>query len=340
MRDPKTEQFLDAGGYRWAYVEKVDFSEIDMKASQENPARLYRTVDEDRALGYALAMEDGADFPAIVLLTLDTSASVLAYLIATGVHRVSAAQIINRTSFDAYVVTEADAYRRMSLIRRLNIIEGYGVSGKDRIAQALQMQHEYPDLTLATLAKDWNLKLDTLKQARATQSAIDRGRRFGYALDDGKLKLTQKSILALNQIHSDKVFDRAAHFAIVNAAPTSDIVELCKEVKKTRDETTALATVDRASLAAAEKRLQARARHGKVPPAPASMFFGDCRRINNQADKGIERLHLAAYPDRSAARSLCEQTIALMKRVLAALDHIERIELSAAPTPLPTELVH
>jgi hypothetical protein len=340
MRDPKTEHFLDSGNYKWRYVEKVDFAEIDLKASLENPARLHRTVNEDVALSYALAMEAGDEFPAIVLLTLDSTTSILPYLIATGVHRVTAAKDYQiRDWFDAYVVAEADAYRRTSLTRRLNIIEGYGVTMKDRIAQALQDHKEHPDVSLGALAKDWHLKLDTLKTAKATQSAVDRGRRFGYTLDDGKLKLTQKSIQSLGLIHSDKVFDRAAHFAIVNAAPTNDIVDLCKEIKKTRDEGAALAAVDRASLAAAEKRLQARARHGKISPAPASLFFGDCRRINNQADRGIDRLHLAAYPDRNAARSLCQQTIELMKRVLAALDHIERIEMPTAASP-SAEMVH
>jgi hypothetical protein len=340
MQDPKTEQFLTAGRYKWQYTAKVNFSEIDIKASMENPARLYRTVNEEVAFSYALAMEAGDAFPAIVLLTLDSETSVLPYLIATGVHRVYGAREHKvRDWFDAYIVTEGDAYRRTSLIRRLNIIEGYGVSLKDRIAQALQDQRDFPDVSLSALANDWHLKLETLKQAKATQTAVDRGRRFGYSLDDGKLKLAQRSILALGQIHSDKVFDKATHYAIVNGASTNEISELCQEIKRTRDEAASLAAVDRAAFAAAEKRLQAKARHGKVSPAPASQFFGDCRRINNQADKGIERLHLAAYPDRASARSLCQQTIELMRRVLAALDHIERIE--APTTARPTaQAVH
>jgi hypothetical protein len=152
--------------------------------------------------------------------------------------------------------------------------------------------------------------------------------------------MSQTSILALNQIHSDKVFDKAAHFAVVNGASTNDISALCKEIKKTRDESSALAAVDQAATVAADKRMQARAKHGRISPAPASMFFGDCRRINNLADKGIERLHLAAFPDRKAARSLCEQTIALMRRILAAFDHIDRLEMPAVPTAKPAELIH
>lgn len=71
MKDQKTEQFLEQGGYHYEYHPHVDFSEIDLKASYENPARLLRRVDEDRAISYALAMEEGTEFPAIVLLTHD-----------------------------------------------------------------------------------------------------------------------------------------------------------------------------------------------------------------------------------------------------------------------------
>lgn len=328
MRDPKTEHFLNAGNYKWKYVEKIPFKEIDIKASLENPARLHQTVNEEAALGYALAMEAGDEFPALVLLTQDPAASVLPYLIATGVHRFWAARDHKiRDWFDAYVVTEADGYRRKSLIRRLNILESaIGVTMKDRIAQALQDHKENPEISLQVLAGEWHLKIETLKAAQAMEEALERGRKFGYALDNGKVKLTQKSIMALGQIHLNKPFERACNYALLSGATTNDIVDLCKEIKKTRDEPAAMAAVDRATMTQAEKQLAAHARGGRVPIQPASAFFGDIRRLHNQADKGLERLHLASYSDRNVARSLCEQTITLMKRVLAALDHIDRIE--------------
>lgn len=331
MRDPKTENFLNSGNYKWKYHEKIKFDEIDIKASLENPARLYQTVDEERALSYALAMEAGDQFPAIVLLTIDSTAtSILPYLIATGVHRVHGAiEHKVRDWFDAYVVAEADGLRRISLIRRLNILEGYGVSITDRVAQALQMNRDFPELSLASLAKDWHVKADTLKAAKSFQATVKRGLQFGHALDDGRMK--QKSINALGQIHSNVVFDKAAHFATLNSASTSDIVDMCQDIKKTRDEASALAIIEHATVKAAEKRMANKAIHAKVPAAPASKFFGMMRGLINQAEKGLERLHLAAY-DNKVGHSLCEQVEQLLQRVKAELDRIKRIE---KPGPSP-----
>jgi hypothetical protein len=329
MRDLKTEHFLDAGGYKWKYVDRVDFAQIDIKTSLENPARLYRTVNEETALSYALAMEAGDEFPALLLLTLDKATTPFRYLIATGVHRVSAAGIINRTAFDAYVVTEPDEYRRISLIRRANILEGYGVTVKDRIAQALQMQMDWPDVSLHALAKDWHIKVDHLKAAASHQKTIDRGRRFGYTLDDPRLKIPAKTVSSIGQIHLDKVFDRATHFVIDCAPSSAEVYDLVKEIKQTRDEGAALKLIEHATEIAAKKKLQAKARHGKSRPAPATMFFSDCRRIINQAEAGLDKLHLAAFPDRRTAHSLADQIIELMKRVQSALDAIDRLDEAA-----------
>jgi len=163
MRETKTENWLNAGGYKWEYVEKVDFKKIDIEGSRSNPARLLKKVNEEIGWDYAYAMERGDEFPAIILLTLD--GSKFQYLIATGVHRHFAYDANGKTSCDAYVVSEGDQYRRELLIRRANTYEGYGVTHDDRILQALEMHQSYPEITMTQLAKEWGLKLDTIKIA-------------------------------------------------------------------------------------------------------------------------------------------------------------------------------
>jgi len=330
MKDIKTENFLTAGQYKWRYYPKIDFSEIDIKTSKDNPARLLRRVDEDRAISYGLAMEDGTEFPAIVLLTIDGAPPPLKYIIATGVHRYEAATLAHLTSFDAYVVVEADNYRRESLIRQLNTIEGHGVSIDDRVAQILQLHETYPEHSLKQLASEWNLPENRVKNAHAAQQAIQRGLRFGHDFVNGKVKLTQTALLALGGIHSDVVFAKAAHFATVSGASTGDIVTTCRDIKNTRDETSGLAVVTNANDAIVKRNMQSRAKHGRPATQPATAFFGNCRKLTNQADHGIDRLYLSAYSDKLVARVLCEETIKVLKRVIDELDRIERTEKSAA----------
>jgi hypothetical protein len=148
MKDPKTEQFLTHGAWKWQYQRHILFADIDRAASKENPSRLLARIDEERVQTYGLAMEEGVEFPAIVVLALDPAVSSYRYLIATGVHRIEAADLAGLKEFDAYVVAEPDQYRAELLIRRLNTIEGHGVSIRDRVLQILHLHETYPDQSL------------------------------------------------------------------------------------------------------------------------------------------------------------------------------------------------
>jgi len=324
MKDPKTEQFLTHGAWKWEYQAHVLFSDIDRKASRENPSRLLSRVDEERVQSYGLAMEGGVEFPAIVVLALDPAVSAFKYLIATGVHRVEAADLAGFKEFDAYVVTEPDQYRADTLIRRLNTIEGHGVSIRDRVLQILHLHETYPDQSLKALAKEWNIKYSTVQSAAKEQAAIARARRFGVEFTKSS-KLSQKSLLSMNTVHSDPVFQKFLQFVSWHSVPPGEIEDIVKEIKQTRDDNAALAVVERHMEGATERKLQAQAKHGRISPAAATKFMADARRLMNDLDKGIENLHLAAYPRRDLARRLAEDLIDNLKRVVADINRIERI---------------
>jgi hypothetical protein len=330
MKDPKTEQFLTHGAWKWVYQVRVLLSDIDRKASRENPSRLLARVDEERVQSYGLAMEEGVEFPAIVVLALDSAVSSFKYLIATGVHRVEAADLAGLKQFDAYVVAEPDQYRAELLVRRLNTIEGHGVSIRDRVLQVLHLHETYPDQSLKTLAKEWNLKYGTVQSAFKEQQAIVRARRFGVEFTKSS-KLSQNSLLSLNTVHSDPVFQKILQFVTWHNVPASEIAEIVKEIKQTRDDNAAMSVVERHTEGATERKLLAQAKTGRITPAAAGKFMQDARRLMNNLDKGIENLHLAAYPRRDLARRLAEDLIDQLKRVVADINRIERI------TPPPAQ---
>jgi hypothetical protein len=342
MRDLKTEQFLDHGGWKWQYVETVPFGDIDIEASEANPARITHRIDDERVQSYALAMEAGDEFPAIVLQALDPgvlSGTAFKYLIATGVHRVEAAKLAGATIFDAYVVTESDKYRQECLQRQLNTIEGHGISIKDRILQVLHLHRTYPDHSLAALSKEWNLPAKTVRQHWYEQQAFNRALRFGY--DFRNNKIPQRTVVALNGIHSDVVFERAVHYVVMTGANVAETEELVKELKKIRDENAGLSIIDRYAKEATDRKLQAQAKHGRISSAPATKFMQDGRRLQNLLDKGIENLHFGAHPRRDLLRSLAEQLIGSMKRVIADLDRIERMKnISTSVNPAHLVGVH
>jgi hypothetical protein len=335
MKDPKTEHYLDRGQWKWKYQAKVAIVDIDLKTSLENPARLLRRLDEPRAENYALAMIDGTEFPAIVLLLLDPIADYK-YEIATGCHRVDAARQAEVTTFDAYIVTEPDAYRREVLIRQLNTLEGQGVSVEDRILQVLELHRKYPTQSLPQLAKEWNLKEKTIRTHWTVDQAMERGQRFGF--DFVKSKLAQSSALALHAIHSDVVYQKAADFALSPGVRSSEIAEMCKEIKTTRDETSAVAIVERHIREIEQQRAHERAKHGRTSPAPANKLLGNVKRIVHQIERGIDHLHLSALAQPSMARLIFEDGIKCLKRVIDDLDRMERLKDRSTTTRASMEL--
>jgi hypothetical protein len=338
MRDPKTEQFLTNGAWKWKYHERVPFSEIDLKASRENPSRLLGKLDEDRVCSYGLAMERGDKFPPLVLLGLDPATSAFKYLIATGCHRQAAADLCGLDGFDAYVVHEADQYRQEVLIRQLNTIEGYGVTPRDQVLQILHLFETYPGHSLQTLAKEWNLKHSMVKNVAAEQAAIKRARSFGYEFPKNAKFPTKGIMVALNGIHSDATYQKTLDLVTMHSGVTSaEADEVIREVKKTRTDEAAFEVVERHIEALDSRKKKDKAKHGRIKATQAGKFFQDARRLNNLLDKGIEKLHLSAHPDRPSAAILAQELIDNLKRVIADIERIERIERPVATKARPPE---
>jgi ParB-like chromosome segregation protein Spo0J len=258
--------------WAWEYHDKIELAEIDLKTSEDNPARLLSRLDEDRVLSYAVAMLDGVEFPAIVLLRV--SERGYKYLIATGVHRIKAALEAKLTEFDAYIVNEAAAYRSEALIRQANTIEGHGVSIRDRIAQVLLLHERYPAHSLARLAKEWDLNPKAVPRAWTTQTASRRARRLDFNFE--RLKLPQNIILGLNRLHSDKVFTHAAELIINYGLQSVEAEQLLRALTKERGgEAEELKIIRQHQEEAAARQAHAKARHGRLSPAPASGAFAE-----------------------------------------------------------------
>ena len=235
MRDQKTENFLNECQAKWQYVERVDFSEIDMKASEENPARSDRRLDQERALSYGLAMLNGVEFPALVLLNHPNPTDKVKWIVSTGMHRIEGARCADRNYFDAYCVTEADAYKREYINRMLNSIEGRGMTVNEVINHLLWLHENFPSNPLTELAKGANLKPGIVQNAFNEHKAKLRARKFNYDFD--RAKLPQKSCLLLGSIHSDVVFEKACDVACMIPGVTSnDVSDMVREVRKARDE--------------------------------------------------------------------------------------------------------
>src|SRR5262249_21362088 len=156
----KTEAFLTSRNYVWRYEVAHPLDQISGWREGENVGRLLRGVDHDRVLDYAVAMEQGAQFPAVVVF--DTTPK---HELATGRRRLRAADLQQGTVFPAYVVTESDSYRRDVLRRQLNTIEGVGETRQEMIQQIIALKESWSDVSLKDLVAGWPVSLQAVKNA-------------------------------------------------------------------------------------------------------------------------------------------------------------------------------
>lgn len=332
MREPQTEAFLDRGQWTYEYEGNVSFDQIDIKYSSDNPARLNRKLDEDRVLQYAEHMQEGVDFPAIVLLA-PSDLGVYAYDVATGMHRLSAADIAQGKApkhIDAYVVTEADRYRRELLIRMLNILNGNPPTLVEQVMHIIFLHQNFKQ-SIVQLCKEWHVKENTVRtHLRAEQTRI-RARQFGYDLDRVK-HLSLTTLGDMNIVHSDKVFGEIIAFVVHHGVTNAQITEICKSAKTARDEQQALDIVRKFVKAEEERAEKARAKIGRTRPGPAQQMIANAARFVKQVSIGVDRLYLSSLTDADTmkVRALFDEMTVWNKRIQAELDRIERIHRDAA----------
>lgn len=323
MKEPKVENELKRGQYKYDYKAAVPLAEIDMVASKENPARLTRTVDELRVNKYGCQMIDGHEFPAIVLLNLPQD-NPYKWIIGTGVHRTLAALEARKTTFDAYCVYEPDDYRREVLFKKLNTLEGMGVPIAEQIMMVVDvhLRHGFP---LKQLAAENHLKEASLKNALADHRARMRGDEHGW--DFKKQKIPAKTYLALNRIHSNITYDAAAKCAIFHKLTPTVVEEMVGEVVKTKSEGEAAVKIHAYRDIAVREAQKNTARLARLPPAPANKMLYDAKSFIRHVDKGgIEKLYLSSLSDPKRALDLIQQVIDVAGDIKNALHHILRSE--------------
>jgi ParB-like nuclease family protein len=335
MLDPKTEAFLMRGGWKYTYLRIVQIKDIDLKASMENPSRLERKLNDDKYLDYAIKMEAGIEFPAIVLLTIDPAEKrPFKYEIATGCHRVEAANTANKKTFDAYVVTEADNYRRETLCRMANTIEGTAPSMRDTLTQICEMHIRYKK-PLAELARGWNVKVQALNNFWTEEQAIRRARKYGY--DSNRHKVGRKALVALAGVHSEVVYEKAIKTALNYGSTNQEIEQLARDIKKTRDEASSIHVIDDYVQATTDSRMKQQAKHGRAQPTKAVRLRGYVKNVVNLIDEGMDQLHLASMPRLDMFLVLLEELSEKTKSLRAEVERIERINRATSEQP---SLVH
>lgn len=317
MEDPRVEQFLRRGKYRWKYVESVPLSEIDLVGSLANEGRLDHRLDDVRVEEMALALQAGVQFPAILLLPNGNDK----YLVPTGLHRLSAAQRAHRRTIDAYIIREKDELRREILFRQANSIEGIGDTPASKLHQALELARRWPNRTLASIAQEMFISATRLGDARRIEDLERRANDSGLT---GFRCLHHTVKLKLGTIKNERCFIQASQVA----ETLRSSVEACAFIKEVaaaakRSERGGIEVCEAKRRLIASDAKMAKAKVGRVKTTAAVKFLGHCKDLNRLVPDGVIRiLHLSTLPDIEDSRAAVQATIELLTVALAEFDKL------------------
>lgn len=288
MKHSVLEAWLASRGYPFRYVESVAIDAILVDDAAKENIRLGVPLNEERVMTYAIELENGAHFPAIVLWP----AKAGHYVVANGLHRLEAFKLHGKLkAIDAYVIESSDPVVLEVLRRTVNVMEGEALPMEQRIEHALrliELQH-----SIADAARLEAVPANRLAQAVALSKVRPRLARAGVNVRD--LCLSGPTLASMNSIPRDRHLAAAVRLAHEARLSSDEIKLLVREIRAASDDTVA----DETLVAWHERHADtiARAQKGTIRPPGSpirrldSLFAQSARLLaGGVAEKGIALL--------------------------------------------------
>ena len=265
-----------------------------MKKSAENMARtgLPNPIMDDVVVDYAASMEEGADFPAVVLYE-----SKKKFVIIDGNQRCNGFGLFMGSKREAKVsayVVQADDELAISLITRcFNRINGRGQSREEASLHIAWIVKNNLSSTAESLAYTIEIPLDDVTRVMRQTAIADTLEEHGVKTS----KMNATHFNALGTLKNDlPVMIRAAEIVEEYDVSGTETKEIVRDVKSCKSEKARLCALERAEN---NKRAgKPRRRRGSKPPVFSKLtrMFGPIFTILAQCPTR-EHLHLGADGD-------------------------------------------
>lgn len=205
------QKWLAASGATWK-EQPIQLAKIDRGKSLHNQARVGQPLNDDVVLLYAYAMENGEEFPPIVVYPNGSGT----YIVVDGNHRVESADLAKREVLPAVIITNATGPMIQSLTYEANTKHGLPTALGERIQQALHLIAS--GMSLKDAALSLGVPENRVKQAHMIQRTDVRLYRLRREAA-GKVPLAVKR--RMDSIKSDRVL-AALTDLVLNAGLTGD----------------------------------------------------------------------------------------------------------------------
>lgn len=234
-RDIQAERLLDERGVEYGYCAQFAVADINRDASLKNQARFQPLIDTVVAQ-YSRAMQDGDEFPAVIL-----NKNGRGFVVISGNHRSEAARKAGRAFIDAYIVQIQDQRVLETLTRSCNALMGQPESEDDRIQHARILIATY-GIPISDAAKTMRVSESKLKATIQAARTKERLTRFGVSAE----KLSTRQLQSMDSIQNDHVMEAVGRLAVDAAMPAESIDNLRNELKTARTEADQIAIVNKA----------------------------------------------------------------------------------------------
>lgn len=230
--DQRVEEWLRGHGATFELVD-LDLDLVNRDLSRQNQARIGEAVNSDTVLLYATAMDEGDEFPPLVVYK-----NASTYIVVDGNHRVAACDIVPIQSMRAYILDKPSPAQVMTLTYEANTKHGRPTTLQERIKQGVWMVET--GAAQKDVSSILGVPLASLKSAWSKHQADKRFEEIGVRKFSS---LTETARIKLNVIKNDVALKAAAQLAIDASYATEDIVALAGLVNAQRTEKGQIAVI-------------------------------------------------------------------------------------------------
>jgi hypothetical protein len=315
MQDLKVEHWLAAHKLKYTYTDKLALETVVVDAQAKENIRLTDELEEDLVVRYGVALENGADFPGIVVYKDGKGKHGL----ISGWHRTEAYRLAERKVIPAYVVEldHSDGLLISVLRRTANTLEGKTLSMAEAIQHGYYLVGQGYKITDA--ARLLNLPIKRLEAYVAANKT-----RLRLAKMEGTegISLSTSQLTFMRSLPDAQLREVAllAHEARLTMEMTVELTHQVKEADQWRD-----------VIEAWRHRLAselARSKSGGVRPPGSNI-----RRLPTSLAQ-IERLVVKSADDAASLRAHeIEALLSDIRRTIATLQellkHLEKVRAHA-----------
>lgn len=332
-RNPVVESELTRQGFAFEFVKDYQIANIDMREAEENPARLGQKLNVEDVFGYAMDMEAGADWMAIVVRDLGEQLDTL----INGRHTIEAMGLCKpvRKTVDCYRVREADPLRVDMLIRTINVHNGRKPDVGERLVHIAEMKRMHPHLTVKELSLRFKVSRPKINEYLATLGAELRADGLGVGHIVAGRHFSSELKRALNTFQNDAVF---VHTAQLIAAHPIDLrgeagLDLIASLRSAGTERQAMKILEARDKELNTAEAERAIKKTRSPTSRATKYLGQVRSTIKKWPGSVEKLYLAGLGTWRQLRrevKMLDEAIGYQEEVRDAMaklaDEMERAE--------------